>query len=422
MTSQRLAAVDAQFYWMSSKLATDEFLLYAFDGDPGDLGIALATLRRRALACRELTTRIEDSAVLCYPRWVRATVEPGQVVIRRLPESTWAACLAAVAGLNAQQLDATEMAWRVHLFPDIAGIPGANVAGPVVVLQVPHAVADGGRASALAAWLFGRPTPLPDLRPPRPGPLICKTRAAVLGQRRLRRDIEAGLITSGAGLRPARLTNIGSSGPTALRTLVRQRRQLSGPTVTVAALSAISEALAQWLTEHGCAADDLSDLAAEVPMAKPGKPQARNHFSPVTARLYPDLDSADRMRLIAEDLDNARQRLAHPATTSADEAFAATPAPVLRWGVRLSDPLARPAQVAGNTVVSSVYRGPADLHFGAAPVLLTAGFPALSPAMGLTHGVHGIGEVIAISVRADHSVMPDIDGYLRLLDAALQPR
>ena len=42
------------------------------------------------------------------------------------------------------------------------------------------------------------------------------------------------------------------------------------------------------------------------------------------------------------------------------------------------------ALVTGNTVVSSVDRGPADLHFGEAPVVVTAGYPALSPMMGLT--------------------------------------
>lgn len=30
-----MAAVDAQFYWMSAKVPNDQFLLYAFDGEPG---------------------------------------------------------------------------------------------------------------------------------------------------------------------------------------------------------------------------------------------------------------------------------------------------------------------------------------------------------------------------------------------------
>ena len=95
------------------------------------------------------------------------------------------------------------------------------------------------------------------------------------------------------------------------------------------------------------------------------------------------------------------------------------PAPLLRWGVSQFDPDVRPSEVAGNTVVSSVYRGAADLSFGDARVVLTAGYPALSPVVGLTHGVHGIGDTVAISVHAAESAVPDIDAYVRLLDEAL---
>ena len=51
--------------------------------------------------------------------------------------------------------------------------------------------------------------------------------------------------------------------------------------------------------------------------------------------------------------------------------------------------------------------------------MLTAGFPALSPMMGLTHGVHGIGDTIAISVHAAESAVADVDEYLERLAAAL---
>jgi hypothetical protein len=71
-------------------------------------------------------------------------------------------------------------------------------------------------------------------------------------------------------------------------------------------------------------------------------------------------------------------------------------------------------------VVSSVYRGPADLTFGGGRVLFTAGFPAIGAVMNLTHGVHGIGDTITISVHADASVLPDIDIYTGLLDTALR--
>jgi hypothetical protein len=52
-------------------------------------------------------------------------------------------------------------------------------------------------------------------------------------------------------------------------------------------------------------------------------------------------------------------------------------------------------------------------------VVLTAGYPGLSPMMGLTHGVHGIGNTIAISVHAAESAVANIDEYTDRLAAAL---
>jgi len=103
---------------------------------------------------------------------------------------------------------------------------------------------------------------------------------------------------------------------------------------------------------------------------------------------------------------------------SSAAAFSSVPAWLLRWGVGMFDPAVRSATVTGHTVVSSVDRGPADLFFGGYPVLLTAGYPALSPMMGLTHGVHGIGGTVALSVHADSTVV-DLDDYIARLSDAL---
>jgi hypothetical protein len=236
---------------------------------------------------------------------------------------------------------------------------------------------------------------------------------AARAHRELVRDTHAGLLRPSAGLRPALSTNARPAGTRSLRTLVRHRSQLRGPTVTVAVLAAVSGALS------GLLGDEAAPLVAEVPMAKPGVPQAHNHFANVTVGLYPELDRQDRLERIAADLADARRRSQHPAVRAADRAFAAVPAPLLRWGVSHFDPDVRPSQVSGNTVVSSVFRGPGDLRFGAAPVLLTAGYPPLSPVMGLVHGVHGIGDTVAISVHAAESAVGDIDDYAARLDAEI---
>ncbi|ORV82913.1 hypothetical protein AWC11_23110 [Mycobacterium interjectum] len=413
MTARRMAAVDAQFYWMSAKIPNDEFLLYAFDGEPADCARAVEQVRARARACPDLAMRVAERGRLAYPRWVPAAPDSDWVVRHDLPDPGWRDCLAAVVALADDQLDVRVMPWRLHLFTPVFGIPGISGPGSVAVMQVAHPLADGARASAMAAWLFGRAVPVPAVSAPSAGFLPWRAIAAARAHRRLVRDTHAGLLAPGAGSRPPQPTNAPPGGTRSVRTLVRRRSQLRGPTVTVGVLAAVSTALSTLL---GAGSETLG---AEVPMAKPGAPQAYNHFGNVVAGLYPTLGFDARVERIAADLANGRRRFEHPATHAADRAFAAVPAALLRWGVAQFDPSVRPTQVAGNTVVSSVNRGAADLSFGGARVVLTAGYPALSPAMGLTHGVHGIGDTIAVSVHAAGSAVPDIDAYLELLDAAL---
>jgi WS/DGAT C-terminal domain len=157
-----------------------------------------------------------------------------------------------------------------------------------------------------------------------------------------------------------------------------------------------------------------------VPMAKDGVRHAHNHFGNVGVGLYPRASADERAQRIKADLSDRRRRGRHRAFAASERALAAVPAPLLRWGVAQFDADARSELVTGNTVVSSVYRGEADLNFGGCRVMLTAGFPALSPMMGLTHGVHGIGDTVAISVHTG-SQLPDIDDYLDRLESALAP-
>ncbi|MGB5148896.1 MAG: DUF1298 domain-containing protein, partial [Mycobacterium sp.] len=114
-----------------------------------------------------------------------------------------------------------------------------------------------------------------------------------------------------------------------------------------------------------------------------------------------------------------RERAAHPAMRASERAFLATPAPLLRWGISQFNPSVRSATVTGNTVVSSVNCGPADFALGGGGVRLAAAFPGLSPMVGLTHCVTGIGSTISLSVYAAESAIGDIDAYAQRLEAAL---
>jgi hypothetical protein len=409
----RMAAVDAQFYWMSSKLPNNEFLFYAFGGEPTDFDRAVDDVRSRAQACPALAVRVDDGSPLTYPHWVPTAVEPEWVIHHHLDDGSWRGCLDAVVRLVDDQLDMRRAPWRLHLFAPVHGLPGYTGPGTVAVMQFAHALADGARLAALAGWLFGRAEPVPEVTALSPGFMPWRAVDAARTHRTLMRDIRAGLLAPPFGTRPALSTNTRPTGARTLRTLVRHRSALRGPTVTVAVLAAVSAALA------GHLADATPSMIAEVTMAKTGVRQAHNHFFSATVGLYPDLGRQARIERIAKDLANARGRSQHPAAQAADRAFAAVPAPLLRWGISRFDPDARPPQVSGNTVVSSVYHGPDDMRFGGAPVLLTAGCPTLSPVMGLNHGVHGIGDTVAICVHAAASASGNIDDYVARLDAEL---
>lgn len=410
-----LAAVDAQTFWMSAKVPNDQFLLYAFAGDPGDLPAALDDVRRRAGACADLRVRIADDCPARYPRWVGGAIDDAQFVVHP-GGADWAGCLDAVAGLAGDQLDPVRAVWRLHVFPLVSGVPGA-AAAVVVVLQIAHALADGTRTAEIAGWLFGRTRPVSHVAAARRGHPLIRGVAAGRAHRDLVADIAAGRVPPPPPPRPVAPTNTLPPGRPRVRTLVRDRRALtaSGATVTVAALVAIGSALAGYLRARGA---EVELLGAEVPMLNSGIRHAHNHFHNIGVGLHPDVAAAGRADLIAAELRNARTRDAHPAYAAERAALAAAPAALLRWGTGRFDPAARPPAVTGNTVVSSVNRGPADLRFGAAPVLLTAGYPALSPMMGLTHGVHGVGETVAVSVHTVDGVV-DLDEYLARLDTEL---
>jgi hypothetical protein len=414
-----MAAVDAQFYWMSAQVPNDEFLLYAFDGEPADLEDAIEQVCHRARRCPALTMRVEDGSPLTYPRWVSAAVGPEHVVRHDLVDNSWAECLDAVVGLGDDQLDIRRMTWRLHVFTPVLGIPGVTRPGVVAVMQIAHALADGARATAMAAWVFGRdvPVPVPEVKPPLVGFLPWRSIDAARTHRRLVRDIRAGLLAPGVGLRPPLSTNVDAGGTRSTRMLVRHRSQLPGPTVTIAVLAAVSDALSKVLS--GPQGDAGDSLAAEVPMVKSGLRQGYNHFGNITVGLYPELGFDARVQRIGTDLANGRRRFDHPASISADRAFACVSATLLRWGVSKYDPDVRPGQVAGNTVVTSIYSGVADLSFGNAAVVLAAVHATLSPLMSLTHGIHGIAETVTISVHATDSAVPDLDNYVQLLDAVL---
>ncbi|MDT5178103.1 MAG: hypothetical protein QOJ95_2301 [Mycobacterium sp.] len=422
MTTGRLTPIDAQTFWLADKIPNDTFLLFAFAGVPTDVDRTLDDLVARARGCPDLSLRVDDRRRWSYPTWVRRDVDRSQFLVHDLEDRTWSACLAAVCALIDDQLDAADTAWRLHVFTHVLGVPGVDGPGTVAVLQISHALGGGGRTSAHATLMFGRTgVEVAQIRPPSASPIALPLAGfrAARAHRELLADVQAGAVPGQAGLRPLLRTNARPSGERSLRTVVRRRSELPGGTVTVAVLSAVSAALAGRLNALG---DDASTLGAEVPMAKPPPRLAYNHFGNVGVGLHPDLGEEARIARIADDLAARRLRAEHPAMRAADLAFAVTPAPLLRWGMERFDADVRPAEVTGNTVVSSVNCGAADFTFGGAPVVLAAAFAGLSPMMGLTHVVVGVGDTVTIGVHAAESALggpAGMDEYVAGLESAL---
>ena len=326
----------------------------------------------------------------------------------------WWGCLKAFGELTEKQLDPERAVWRLRIFVGVHGVPASSPGQPstVAVLQISHAFADGARAAALAGLLFGRNVPLPAIAAPPAERRVSRGIEAIRRRRQLDFEIEAGRVPAPAGPVPALRTNNAATGAPILRTFVRHRTQLPGKSITVGALVAISEALGGYLRERG---EDPSTLTALVPMAKPGIPHARNHSGPEYIRLHPDVTARDeRAGLIATEFEDCRRRHLHPGFGATELALSTLPLPLLHWVMARRSP----PTVMANTVVSSVNRGAADLSFGGCPVFMTAGYPFLTPNIGLTHGVHGLGNMVAISVNTTESIIPDIDHYIDRLTAS----
>lgn len=439
-----LTARDATMYWLSARTRNDLFLLYGFAdaGQPTDR--LRAAIANRVTGIPDLLTRVlETPANIAYPIWAHCEFIAEQFAEHELAEPTWAQLTAAVEGLLATGLRAEQRAWRLHIFRNITGAPGFAPDEPalIAILQLSHALADGRRAAELARALFSE-TSTPSSRwndgwhrwdgwgaavrelprlPIRMVRTVIRGFEAARAQRELAELTESGAIPPPPPAVLPNLLNGDGTIPTghSIRMLVREANdlRLPGHTVTVAALTAISLALERYLTQRG---EPSEALRAQVPMAvaAPGGPRNSYHdLSVDLCRTEPDPNA--RAAAIAADLTLRAARAKHPLQEAQSRVTETLPAPILHRDVTHLPIEALPERVSAHTVVSSVHRGPADLTFGGGPVRCTAGFPAIGSVMHLTHGIHGLGDTVTLSVHADPAVVPDLDAYADLLDAAL---
>ncbi|MGW4123681.1 wax ester/triacylglycerol synthase domain-containing protein [Nocardia sp. NPDC004711] len=452
-----LAARDATMYWLSARTRNDLFLLYCFANTGREAGELRAAVAGRVVHIPDLLIHVLDTpANIAYPIWATCEFTNEQFVDHRLSDATWVNVTAAVGDLLGAGLNANDRPWRLHVFRSVRDVPGfaTGECALVVVLQLSHALADGRRAAAIARALFSSSefpasaTGVPSRRlvgrylPRSLRDVVTSALAATVALPGIpigmARTVVRGLAAARAQRRLAELTAAGElpppapdTEPTALngtgappaahivRMLVCDQDRLRVPdhSVTVVALTAISIALETYLSERGAA---VADLRAQVPMAIATAAAGRNGYRDLSVDLAVAAPlprtRADR---IAADLAARRTRAAHPLQDAQDSVTAVLPAPLLHHDVTHAPIDVLPERVSGHTVVSSVDRGPADLRFGGGAARFTAGFPALGTVMHLTHGIHGLGDTVTVSIHADPAVIPDVDRYSALLDSAI---
>ncbi|MBY8855994.1 WSD1 family O-acyltransferase [Nocardia sp. CA2R105] len=457
-----LAPQDATRYWLSRRTVNDLFLLYCFT-DAGHSFEQLADeVLGRAANIPDLCVRLREHR-FAYPEWVPCAVSASQISEPVLGAPIWSNVIAAVEEMLSHGVRADEHPWRLHLFRGIRDAPGGDVPALVAVLQLSHALADGRRSAEIARALWGD-APGPGsarqqldvaessiapirsacrvvLRPVEAVALLgmpvalARTVSRGLGAERARRELEAlthqGEIPSPATDFPlTRMNHPPAPSSHAIRMLVREDLRVPGHTVTVVAATAISQALSRYLADHG---EPNVLLGAQVSMALPAadaqptrltfrrrRTHPRNNYVDLAIELPAhEPDPHRRADRIAADLAARRTRALHPLMTARNAVTEVIPAPVLRRDIAGYPLDLTPEALSGHTVISSVNRGPADLTFATAPVRWTAGFPALGTVMHLTHGIHGLGNTVTVSIHADPDVIPDIDTYTALLDTAL---
>ncbi len=434
-------------YWLSRRTRNDQFLLYCFAESTRTGAELRAAVLRRCAAVPDLRLRLrEDATGLAGPAWIPSEPDPAQFVEHELDRPYWPELQQAVGRLTETGVDATKYPWRLHIFRGIRESPAPDPRVTIVVLQISHALVDGRGASRVARALFTEPDAPAGASPATSGaiprrtvwPVARRSVSAALTlpvamARTVRRGMEAGRARTrlaeltaagrvpppGPGYPPGPLNRPATVTGHDVRMLVLPAGEFAAPgfSVTVVGLTAVSVALERYLRKRGT---EVTRLGAQVPIAIPERPGVRNNYRSAGVDLnIGKSELRQRAEAIAAELAARRERAAHPLTGAQDAVTAVLPPLLLRRDVRNYPLDTIPAEITGHTVVSSVRRGAADLTFGGAPVRFTAGFPALGAVMHLTHGLHGLGDTVTLSVHADPATVPDIDDYAERLREAL---
>ncbi|MGU3290974.1 wax ester/triacylglycerol synthase domain-containing protein [Williamsia sp. M5A3_1d] len=441
-------------FWFgtSDAMPTDQYFVLAFSNVGSAEGPAWEDLvdliAARSTAIPALNKRLAESpASIDYPRWLHHPADMDECLHRLVDEDRtastpavtreWSTCVDEIERLLASTLDATRTPWQLHIATDVVGVPQVDGPATIVFVRFSHVLTDGLGGAALLRALFGR-TPRPDdadvaadAEPRAPGALAWRVRDVGRALGRLLRLPVALVATAVAGRRSARP----SDGPqprvsiNACGAGIRHVTVMPIPhevsssrrfTVTQLALCAASLATERLLVRRGEVPDSL---AAAVPVAvRDATPWVgANRFATAVVGLgIGSSDALDRVETIRSSLGAERRRLGSRDTIRILRLAESVPWPILSRYLRRGRAQGAPSgSVPAHLSVTSVNCGDGDMELLGDPAVMVAGFPCLSPDIGIGLGIYGLGGDVTLGVLTSPDAVPDADEYTELLRTAL---
>ncbi|MGU3435722.1 wax ester/triacylglycerol synthase domain-containing protein [Actinomycetes bacterium M1A6_2h] len=339
-------------------------------------------------------------------------------------------------------------AWELHFLVDLHGIEGIPDGGSLFVIKFHHSAIDGVGASDLVSRMLAVEPAQPS--PPRPDVPVPGAVGALRGVPRgfvelARTTLTAARMkrsaTKPSGPRPLSADH-SLKGPAtrfnvdlepdmvwdvAWFDLDRVRdikSAVPGGTVNDVMLTAISLAYSAYLAEHG--ETPAQSLRMSMPMntRTMKNDTTANQLAIMVMSMHTDI--ADPVARLQAIHDSALVEKAYIKDATLGE-YQQPPNPLNSLPSVLLPPISKTlrgpskkaTQAFVNTMISNVTYGRGPLQLNGAPVVGCLGVLPTVRGVHLAHSIRSVGSSISISVASNGAVMPDIEHYMDLLQAAM---
>jgi WS/DGAT/MGAT family acyltransferase len=349
---------------------------------------------------------------------------------------TWPEANRLLSEVADTPLDLSRPPWKVHIIPDVSGMPAAEGLSTIVAVHFHHVAFDGISFGGFARRIFSD-------EPLKFENYIGSERssAITLGVKEIGRMPSAWFGAARAFVREARQARNRPSAPTQTWPATRFNAPLIGPRVADFVEFSLSDIAAIKSQIPGATVNDviLSIVGQTVTryLAELGEPptESMSALSPMSTRNLLEEDTLNQFSLIVTDMHTTeptlveriaaianttmveKKRVADWSTTSGVGMIGAMPAPIIRLICRANNRSnrTRSDRTGSNVVLSNVrVSGQRRKIFGT-PIDHAWAIQPLTSGVTLAHAVANVGDSLMMSVTADATCMPDLPRYRELL-------